>query len=198
VDESAGRFVLGVTGPPGAGKSTVAALIERRANERLAAGSAAVAPMDGFHLSNEELDALGLRHVKGAPETFDVDGFVHLLKRVRAEAHATIGWPDFDRAREETVPDAIAISPDTRLVVVEGNYLLLDRRGWRDVRPLLDEAWYVDAARSVLRERLLSRALAGGRTEADAVAHVDGSDLLNAKLVARTKAAADRLLSGGN
>jgi pantothenate kinase len=152
--------------------------------------------MDGFHLSNEELDALGLRSVKGAPETFDVEGFVRLLERVRREPGSTILWPAFDRTIEATVPDAITISPATRLVVTEGNYLLLDRPGWRDVRPLLDEVWYVDAPRSVLRERLLARALSGGRTEAEAVSHVDGSDLRNAELVATTKTAADREVSG--
>jgi pantothenate kinase len=150
--------------------------------------------MDGFHLSNEALDRLGLLMVKGAPETFDVDGFVGLLERVRGEA--TVRWPEFDRAREETLPDAIAITPATRLVVTEGNYLLLDRPGWREVRRLLDEVWYVDAPRSVLRERLLARALAGGRTEAVAVSHVDGSDLRNAELIAATKSAADRVLPG--
>jgi pantothenate kinase len=132
--------------------------------------------------------------VKGAPETFDVEGFVDLLERVRSDPTSTILWPAFDRTIEQTVPDAIPITASTRLVVTEGNYLLLDRPGWREVRPLLDEAWYVDAPRSVLRERLLARALAG-RTEAEAVAHVDGSDLRNAELIAATKPAADRELS---
>ena len=134
--------------------------------------------------------------MKGAPETFDVEGFVHLLERVRSDPSSTILWPAFDRTIEQTVPDAIPITAPTRLVVTEGNYLLLDRPGWRQVRPLLDEAWYVDAPRAVLRERLLARASAGGRTEAEAVSHVDESDLRNAELVAATKAAADRELSG--
>jgi pantothenate kinase len=186
--------LLGIAGPPGAGKSTVAAAVEQAANEQRGPGFAAVAPLDGFHLSNERLDELGLRGVKGAPETFDVEGFVHLLERVRNDPGSTILWPAFDRTIEQTVPDAIPITDSTRLVVTEGNYLLLDRPGWREVRPLLDEAWYVDAPRSVLRERLLARALAG-RTEAEALAHVDGSDLRNAELIAATKPAADRELS---
>ena len=194
MDRAPGRFLLGIAGPPGAGKSTVAAAVEQAANEQRGPGFAAVAPLDGFHLSNERLDELGLRGVKGAPETFDVEGFVHLLERVRNDPGSTILWPAFDRTIEQTVPDAIPITDSTRLVVTEGNYLLLDRPGWREVRPLLDEAWYVDAPRSVLRERLLARALAG-RTEAEAVAHVDGSDLRNAELIAATKPAADRELS---
>jgi pantothenate kinase len=196
VDHSPGRFLLGIAGPPGAGKSTVAAEVEGKANAQRGQGFAVAAPMDGFHLPNERLDELGFRKVKGAPETFDVEGFVCLLERVRHDPGSTIHWPGFDRAIEETVPDAISIEPATRLVVIEGNYLLLDRPGWREVRGLLDEAWYVDAPRPVLRERLLARALAGGRTEAEAVSHVDESDLLNAVLVAATKAAADRELSG--
>ena len=193
VDRSPGRFLLGIAGPPGAGKSTLASAVESAANARHGPGFAVVAPMDGFHLSNEELETLGLRRVKGAPETFDVGGLVDVLRRVREERATTVLWPGFDRTREETVPGAIAILPETRLVVIEGNYLLLDRPGWRDVRPLLDEAWYVDATAEALRARLLARALAGDRSEAEAVWHVDQSDLQNAKLVAGTKAAADQV-----
>jgi len=195
VDRAPGRYLLGIVGPPGAGKSTVAAAIEDAANARQGPGFAAVAPLDGFHLPNEQLDELGLRKVKGAPETFDVEGFVHCLARVRREPDSTIFWPGFNRAIEATVPGAIAITVRTSLVVCEGNYLLLDRPRWREVRPLLDAAWYVDAPRFVLRKRLLERARAGGRTEAEAVWHVDENDLRNAELIAATKSAADRLLS---
>lgn len=176
-----------MTGPPGAGKSSLAAGVVRAATDAHGSAFAVVAPLDGFHLSNERLGQLGLLRVKGAPETFDVDGFRRLLKRVRIETEATVRWPDFDRSREQTVPDAIAITPASRLVVVEGNYLLLDRPRWREVRPLLDEVWYVDAPRAQLRDRLLARAIAGGRNDADAVRHVDESDLRNAELVAATK-----------
>jgi pantothenate kinase len=123
---------------------------------------------------------------------------VRLLEHVRGELGSTVLWPGFDRSREKSVPGAIAITPATRLVVTEGNYLLLDRPGWREIRPLVDEAWYVDAPRTVLRERLLVRALEGGRTPADAVRHVDENDLVNADLVEGTKAAADRVVLTGS
>jgi pantothenate kinase len=150
--------------------------------------------MDGFHLPNRLLDARGLRAVKGAPETFDVEGFVTLLRRAREEPEATVLWPEFVRELDEPTPEAIAIAPPAKLVITEGNYLLLDRPGWREVRGLLDDVWYVDAPRELLRARLLERELAGGRSEEDAVRHVDGSDLPNAELVEQSRALAGRVV----
>jgi pantothenate kinase len=153
-----------------------------------------VAPLDGFHLSNEALDRLGLRSVKGAPETFDADAFTRSVRRLRTEPAATVLWPDFDRTAEETIPDAISIGRDARLVITEGNYLLLTHPPWRELRGVLDEVWYLDAPREVLRRRLIDRQLLGGRSEAEAVRHVDQSDLRNAELVAETRELADRTL----
>jgi pantothenate kinase len=130
--------------------------------------------------------------VKGAPQTFDAEEFVGSLRRLREEPAGTVRWPDFDRTAEETVAGAIAIGPEANLVITEGNYLLLDQPWWRDVRQVLDEVWYVDAPRDVLRRRLIERQVAGGRPEEDAVRHVDESDLPNADLVARTRRLADR------
>ena len=132
--------------------------------------------------------------MKGAPQTFDAAAFVAVLRRIREEPAATVLWPDFDRLAEATVPEAIPIGPDARLVVTEGNYLLLDQPWWREVRQLLDEVWYVDAPRDVLRRRLIERQVAGGRPEQDAVRHVDESDLPNAELVARSRRLADRVI----
>jgi len=157
-------------------------------------GFAVVAPMDGFHLPNSTLDARGLRPIKGAPATFDVEQFVLHLRRAREEPDATLLWPEFHRELDEPTAGAIEITPRTRLVITEGNYLLLARPAWREVRTILDVVWYVDAPRDLLRRRLLERQLAGGRSEEDAVRHVDGSDLLNAELVEQSRALADRVL----
>jgi pantothenate kinase len=190
VDGRARRFLLGITGPPGAGKSTLAHALAASVRERRGQASAVVAPLDGFHLSNEALEELGLRSVKGAPQTFDGDAFVSALRRLRGDV-GTLGWPDFDRAAEQTVADAISIGPTAKLVIVEGNYLLLDQPPWREVHELLDQVWYVDVPVDVLRSRLIERHIANGRSEADATRHVDESDLRNADLVARTKHLAD-------
>jgi pantothenate kinase len=194
VDGSSGRFLLGITGPPAAGKSTLAEALAAAVDAQHGAGFAVVAPLDGFHLSNQTLDRLGLRAVKGAPQTFDAAAFVGLLQRLREEPASTVLWPDFDRVAEATVPEAIPIDPEARLVITEGNYLLLDQPWWREVRQLLDEVWYVDAPRDVLRHRLIERQIAGGRPEAEAVLHADESDLPNAELVARTEHLADKVI----
>lgn len=194
IDAARGRFLLGIAGPPGAGKSTLAGALAGAVEEQRGDGVALVAPLDGFHLSNETLDRLGLRSVKGAPQTFDAAAFVEALRRVREEPAATVLWPDFDRVAEATVPEAIPIGPEARLVITEGNYLLLDQPPWREVRLLLDAVWYVDAPRDVLRRRLIERQVAGGRPQQDAVRHVDESDLSNAELVARTRRLADRVI----
>jgi pantothenate kinase len=183
------RRIVGLAGCPGAGKSMLAS--------RLAAahgGSAVVVPMDGFHLSQRQLDALGRAHRKGAPDTFDVDGYVTLLTRLRQQAGGTVFAPAFDRHLEEPIAGAIAVEPHHALVVTEGNYLLHDRDGWERVRPLLDECWYVEVDDALRISELVARHVEHGRTERAAEAWVREVDEVNARLVRGTRVRADRIV----
>ena len=181
-----GRVLLGICGPPGAGKSTLARQV---ADE---VGSAAVVvAMDGFHLQDDELTRLGRLDRKGAPDTFDVDGYVALLRRLREPAERPVYAPAFDRDRELSLAAAVPVLPEHRLVLTEGNYLLLDAPGWREVRGLLDECWFVDLDDDVRRERLVARHVRHGRDREAAAAWVRRSDEANAQLVDATRDRAD-------
>ena len=180
--EGGGRRLLGLAGPPGAGKSTLAAAIARALP-----GVAQVVPMDGFHLANDELERLARRHRKGAPDTFDAAGYVALLARLRGQRPDEIVYaPEFRRELDEPVANAIAVDPATRLVVTEGNYLLLDGP-WAAVAGLVDEIWYVEADDELRRARLAARHERFGRAPEDARAWVAVTDEPNARLVAATR-----------
>lgn len=184
------RRLLGLTGPPGAGKSTLAGALVRALG-----ASAALVPMDGFHLAGAELLRLGRHDRKGAPDTFDVAGYVDLLRRLRDPGPEPVHAPDFDRRIEEPVAGAIRVGPAVPLVITEGNYLLLPAQGWAQVRPLLDEVWYVDADPDERVARLIRRHIRYGRTPGDARAWVLRSDEANAALVASTRERADLVIT---
>jgi pantothenate kinase len=181
----AGRM-LGITGAPGAGKSTLAALLAAR-------HGATVVPMDGFHLADVELSRRGLRDRKGAPETFDAEGYAALLARVRGR-EALVMAPGFERTLEQPIAGALPIAGDAELVVTEGNYLLLDVGAWPRVRDQLDTVWHVVSDENLRLERLVARHVAFGKTPAAARAWVERVDQPNAVLIEAAASRADAVL----
>lgn len=184
------RYMLGLAGAPGAGKSTVA----QRLLDALP-GHAVVVPMDGYHLANTELARLGRAGRKGAPDTFDSAGYVAMLARLRLHVPDEVVYaPEYRREIEEAVAGAIAVPPDIELVITEGNYLLLDQGYWAGVRAQLDAVWYVDVDSELRRERLAARHVRYGRTAEQAHAWVWQTDEPNAVLVEASKVRADLVL----
>lgn len=184
------RTLLGIVGAPGAGKSTLV--------DRLGAAlsdSAVVVGMDGFHLANAELERLGRRARKGAPDTFDSHGYAALLDRLRANTEPVVYAPRFDRGLEEPIGSAVPVRAHVPLVITEGNYLLLDDDAWPAARRCLDHVWFLDLPEDVRIRRLARRHEQFGMPPAAAQARATtGSDALNAALVEGTRAGADLVL----
>jgi pantothenate kinase len=180
------RAILGIAGAPGSGKSTLARRIADEVGD-----AARLVPMDGFHLAGAELHRLGRQDRKGAVDTFDVAGYVALLRRLRDPVEEVVYGPEFRREIEEPIAGAIAVPRATRLVVTEGNYLLVDDGPWGAVRGLLDETWFVAPDDGVRIERLIARHVAHGRAPEAARAWTLGTDQRNAEMVALTRGRAD-------
>lgn len=183
------RALVGIAGPPGAGKSSLAAELAGRLG-----GRAVLAPMDGFHLSDRLLGELGLADRKGAPETFDADGFVALLRRLRARTDKVVYAPLFRRELELAEAGAVAIPQEAPLVITEGNYLLCDGP-FGEVRSLLDLTVFLHVAPEERRRRLLARHICFGRSAEEAEAWVERTDEPNARLVEPTSPRADVVLA---
>src|SRR4051812_24698185 len=179
-----GRRILGIAGPPGGGKSTVARAIVAALGD-----AARLVPMDGFHLARGELVRPGRRDRMGAPDTFDAAGYAALLTRLRGH-EPVVYAPEVRREIEEPIAGAIAVPREVPLVVTEGNYLLL----WPEIKPLLDEAWYVETDEELRVQRLIQRHIQFGKTPEYARAWVMRSDERNAQVVARTAERADVLV----
>lgn len=185
-----GRFLVALAGPPGAGKSTVAADLVAR----IGAG-ARVVPMDGFHYDDAVLIARGLRARKGAPETFDVAGFAHLVARLRTEPEVAI--PIFDRSMELSRAAADIVTVQDRILVIEGNYLLLDQEPWRALFPQFDLTVQLDVTEAELIRRLTHRWLHFGKSPRDAAAWIASNDLPNVRRVLQGSRKADISLANG-
>jgi pantothenate kinase len=189
-----GRAILGIAGVPGAGKTTLAeALVEALSRSR---GPEFVAhvPMDGFHLADIQLDRLGLRDRKGAPETFDATGYAALLRRLHTDTIRPVYAPGFERTLEQAIAGAMVVPPTARLVITEGNYLLLAQPEWREARVALDQVWWVETDDPTRIKRLTDRHVRFGKDPAAAAAWVADVDERNATLLRTNGDAPDHVI----
>ncbi len=173
------RTIIGIVGKPGGGKSTLSKYLLKDMDPMLVS----VVPMDGFHLSNKVLKELGRLDRKGAQDTFDVKGFTALIQRIKMDSSEPIYYPIFDRSIEESIAAQGVVYPSTRVVIVEGNYLMHDKDGWQEIVPLLDQSWYAFLDEDIRISRLISRHIAFGKDPESAKAWAKGSDQVNAELI---------------
>ena len=184
------RKIIGIIGKPGGGKSTLSKFLLKGMDPTLVS----VVPMDGFHLSNKVLKELGRSDRKGAHDTFDVKGFTALVARIKQDSSDPIYYPIFDRSIEESIAAQGVVYPSTRVVIVEGNYLMHDKDGWQEISPLLDQSWYAYLDEDLRISRLISRHIAFGKDPESAKAWAKGSDQVNAELIETGVARCDFLI----
>ena len=181
------RVILGIVGKPGSGKST----LSKNLIESFGITNTVIVPMDGFHLSNLQLDNLNRKNRKGAIDTFDVEGYVSLLERIKNDAESDIYFPIFYREIEESHAAAGVVTSKHKLVITEGNYLLNPDGEWGKIRSLLTESWFVDPQDDLRIERLIKRHQSYGKSLEDATNWSKGSDQTNADLVGKYADKAD-------
>jgi len=190
LDGSKPRTIIGIVGKPGAGKSTVVAEIQKQFSPE----EVAIIPMDGYHLSNDELIQLNRRDRKGAPDTFDVEGFTSLIAKVKNELDQEHTFPIFHREIEASKADEGRVSIKARVIVIEGNYLFSDEHNWSGVFPLLDQSWFIEIDDEVRMQRLIARHIKYGKSPQEAESWSKGSDEANAKFITETAHKAQRII----
>ncbi len=183
------RVILGITGPPGAGKTRLAEHVVSTFDDTVHI------PMDGFHLADVEMRRLGRLDRKGAIDTFDADGYCALLDRIRATPPHTVYAPAFDRDIEQPIAGSIAVPPETRLVVTEGNYLLDEDEPWPAISTRLDEVWFVDVPHPERHRRLVARHIEFGKSPEQAEAWVRDIDERNAERIEKCRHKADLVVT---
>ncbi|WP_378955131.1 hypothetical protein [Pelosinus sp. sgz500959] len=189
------RFLLAITGVPGAGKSTLADLLMKKTNEILQEESAIVIPMDGYHYHNDILVEKGLLPLKGIPQTFDSQRFVTLIKEIATEKAEEIYCPSYDRSLHNPVEGSIVIENKHRIIIVEGNYLLLDTYPWNELADLFSESWFIETPLATTKERLISRHVLTGRSLEEALDKISSTDAPNAELIIQTRHRATKVIT---
>jgi len=186
LQDTSPRFILGIVGKPGVGKSTFTQVLSQHLSQDLVA----ILPMDGFHMSNEELIQLGRRERKGAPDTFDIDSFAQTLSLIK-QSEGDVTFPIFEREIEASIPSAGLIPATAKLIIVEGNYLLHSDSGWDQIRQQLDESWYLKVDDDLRMQRLIERHIHFGKSPEAAKEWSEGTDEANARLIQESEARAD-------
>ena len=189
-----GRALLAIVGAPGSGKSTLAGWLVSRLNEDKQ-GIAAQFPMDGFHLSNEILEELGLRQLKGSPASFDAFGFIAAVSRAVSEPDQPLYLPSYNRELHEPIAASIVISPSAQIVIIEGNYLLSKASPWQKLAPFFTQTWYIDEDISICKQRLVERQIKAGRTRSEAELWYESNDRVNVATVEKTRFLANYLIA---
>ena len=184
------RTLIGIVGKPGAGKSTVVEQIQKEFQPQ----EVSIIPMDGFHLSNEELIALGRRERKGAPDTFDVEGFISLIGRVKNDNQVDHKFPIFYRELEASIDNEGLVPKESKVVVIEGNYLFSQEHNWEGIFPLLDHSWFIEIDDEIRMQRLIARHIKYGKSPAEAKQWSRGSDETNAEFIELTAHRASKVI----
>ena len=186
------RFIVGIAGGPGSGKSTFAVKLEELINSKAKSDLTQIFPMDGFHRKNIELERSGLTSVKGAPETFDLEGYISMLNRIKLGEN--LKAPIYSRKAHDVIDNALSIEPYHEIIITEGNYLFADMEGWCVIKDIIDLKIYIDAEKSVCEKRLLERHMRGGKTEIEALEKIKRVDMENYDLIDQTKKYADEVI----